>query len=298
MAGKKKRGLGRGLDALLGPGIDGFEASGTDASGQAGDAGGLRELPVERLRPGKYQPRSSFSAESVSELAASIRARGIMQPIVVRSVEPQGYEIIAGERRWRAAQQAGLDRVPVLVRDVDDEAALAMSLIENIQREDLNALDQARALTRLTDEFQFTHQQIAAAIGKSRSAITNLLRLTSLAEPVADMLMRGDLEMGHARALLTLETSAQVGVARKVVKNGLSVRQTEEMVRRYIQPGKPAVRPVVDADTRRLEENLSHKLGQPVQVRHTRKGHGRLIISYGSLDELDGILSRIGYEEN
>ncbi len=290
----KKRGLGRGLDALLGP-----DKNTPEPEPEPTTSDGLKEIPVEHIKPGKYQPRSNFSPESIGELAASIKAQGIMQPIVVRPIGggDNQFEIIAGERRWRAAQQAGLEKVPVVIRHVDDEAAIAMSLIENIQREDLNPLEEARALERLIDEFQFTHQEVAEAVGKSRSAVTNTLRLSHLAEPVADMLMHGDLEMGHARALLTLEPAVQINVARTVVDKGLNVRQTEEMVRRLGQPAKEVGKPAVDADTRRLEDNLSQNLGQPVQIRHTKKGKGRLIINYSSLDELDGILSRMGYEE-
>lgn len=291
----KKRGLGRGLDALLGP--ERQQASETPAGSAAPE--GLREIPVERVRPGKYQPRSGFSSESVAELAASIKAQGIMQPIVVRPLDSKNFEIVAGERRWRAAQQAGLEKVPAVVRQVDDQATIAMSLIENIQREDLNPLEEARAFARLIDEFQFTHQKVADAVGKSRATVTNALRLLShLAEPVAEMLARGDLEMGHARALLPLEQSAQISAAEKVVNKGLNVRQTEEMVRQLSQPAKPPTEPQVDADTRRLEDNLSRTLGQPVRIRHTKAGRGKLVINYSSLDELDGILSRMGYRES
>jgi ParB family chromosome partitioning protein len=283
----KKRGLGRGLEALL-PKDDKPKAAST----------GIDEIPVEWIRPGKFQPRTYFAEEAIAELAASIKAQGMMQPIVVRPLGEDSFEIIAGERRWRAAQHAGMEKVPVVVRPVDDESALAMSLIENIQREDLNPLEEATALQRLIDEFRFTHQEVADAVGRSRSAVTNTLRLIHLAESVADMLTHGDIEMGHARALLTLETDEQAGIARTIVSKGLNVRQTEEMVRNLGKP-KPSGRKKSepDADTRRLEQSLGQTLGQPVQIRHSSKGQGKLIVSYSSLDELDGILSKMGYQE-
>jgi ParB family transcriptional regulator, chromosome partitioning protein len=283
----KKRGLGRGLDALLPKKVK-----------AAPPETGLEEVPIEFIQPGKYQPRTYFSEESIAELSDSIKAQGVIQPIILRPIGDDRYEIIAGERRWRAAQHAGLEKVPAVIRKVDDESALAMSLIENIQREDLNPLEEATALQRLIDDFQFTHQEVADAVGKSRSAVTNTLRLTHLAPPVAEMLVAGDLEMGHARALLTLEVSGQVEIAKQVVARGLNVRQTEELVRAV---GKTApitgAKPGQDADTRRLEQNLGQTLGQPVQIKHTKKGSGRLVISYSSLDELDGILAKMGYQE-
>lgn len=283
----KKRGLGRGLDALL-----------PKREKAAPLKTGLEEVPIEFIQAGKYQPRTYFADESIAELSDSIKAQGMIQPIILRPIADDRYEIIAGERRWRAAQLAGLEKVPAVIRTVDDESALAMSLIENIQREDLNPLEEATALQRLIDEFQFTHQEVADAVGKSRSAVTNTLRLTHLAAPVAEMLVAGDLEMGHARALLTLVTTDQVEVARQVVARGLNVRQTEELVR---NAGKTALtssgKPQQDADTRRLEQNLGQTLGQPVQIKHTRKGAGKMVISYSSLDELDGILSKMGYQE-
>ena len=285
----KKRGLGRGLDALL-PKENKTEAKG---SGSA-----LDEVPVEWIRPGRYQPRTHFSEESIEELAESIRAQGVMQPIVLRPLDNDRYEIIAGERRWRAAQRAGMEKIPAVIRRVDDESALAMSLIENIQREDLNPLEEATALQRLIDEFQFTHQEVAEAVGRSRSAVTNTLRLTQIAKPVADMLVRGDLEMGHVRALLTLVQDEQIEVARTIVSRGLNVRQTEALVRNLGKPSPSSGQPAGgDADTRRLEQNLGQQIGQPVRVVHSKKGKGRLIISYNSLDELDGVLSQIGYRE-
>jgi len=283
----KKRGLGRGLDALLPKKVKAVPPE-----------TGLEEVPIEFIQPGKYQPRTYFAEESIAELSDSIKAQGVIQPIILRPIGDDRYEIIAGERRWRAAQHAGLEKVPAVIRKVDDESALAMSLIENIQREDLNPLEEATALQRLIDDFQFTHQEVADAVGKSRSAVTNTLRLTHLAPPVAEMLVAGDLEMGHARALLTLEVSGQVEIAKQVVARGLNVRQTEELVR---AAGKTApttgAKSGQDADTRRLEQNLGQTLGQPVQIKHTKKGSGKLVISYSSLDELDGILAKMGYQE-
>jgi len=283
----KKRGLGRGLDALL-----------PKKAELAPPKTGLEEIPIEFIQPGKYQPRVYFAEESIAELSDSIKAQGIIQPIVLRPIANDRYEIIAGERRWRAAQLAGLAKVPAVIRTVDDDSALAMSLIENIQREDLNPLEEATALQRLIDDFQFTHQEVADAVGKSRSAVTNTLRLTQLSPPVAEMLVAGDLEMGHARALLTLEAKEQVVVAKQVVVRGLNVRQTEELIRaaRKVAVDGP-VKPAQDADTKRLEQNLGQTLGQPVQIKHSRKGAGKLVISYSSLDELDGILSKMGYKE-
>jgi|TARA_B110000091_G_scaffold211257_1_gene255558 ParB family chromosome partitioning protein len=283
----KKRGLGRGLNAML-----------PKKEEVAPPKTGLDEIPIEFIQPGKYQPRTYFAEESIAELSDSIKAQGVIQPIVLRPIGDDRYEIIAGERRWRAAQLAGIEKIPAVIRTVDDESALAMSLIENIQREDLNPLEEATALQRLIDDFQFTHQEVADAVGKSRSAVTNTLRLTQLALPVAEMLVAGDLEMGHARALLTLEVNEQVAVAKQVVARGLNVRQTEELVRAAGKTaGATGVKPARDADTRRLEQNLGQTLGQPVQIRHTKKGTGKLVISYSSLDELDGILSKMGYQE-
>ena len=283
----KKKGLGRGMNAMI-PKKDEVAPPKT----------GLEEIPIEFIQPGKYQPRTYFAEESIAELSDSIKAQGVIQPIVLRPIGDDRYEIIAGERRWRAAQLAGIEKIPAVIRTVDDESALAMSLIENIQREDLNPLEEATALQRLIDDFQFTHQEVADAVGKSRSAVTNTLRLTQLAPPVAEMLVAGDLEMGHARALLTLEVNGQVAVAKQVVARGLNVRQTEELVRAAGKTaGGAGVKPGQDADTRRLEQSLGQTLGQPVQIRHTKKGTGKLVISYSSLDELDGILSKMGYQE-
>lgn len=284
----KKRGLGRGLDVLLG----------SDANVKAAPSGQrLEEVPVEWIKPGKYQPRKHMDEDSLDELAASIRAQGVMQPIVLRPVGEQRYEIIAGERRWRACQRAGLEKVPAVIRDVSDESAVAIALIENIQREDLNPMEQAVALQRLLDEFDMTHQQVAEAVGKSRVSVTNYLRLLNLGETVAAMLARGDIEMGHARALLGLTDDRQLEIARLIVDRSLSVRQTEVLVRRAVggsAASKAAGSKPGDPDTRQLERRLSTHLGQPVAIQHTQKGKGKLVISYNSLDELDGILSRFG----
>ena len=257
----KKRGLGRGLDTLL-------PKKETVAPQQIG----LEEVPIEFIQPGKYQPRTYFAEESIAELRDSIKAQGIIQPVVLRSIADDRYEIIAGERRWRAAQLAGMEKIPAVIRKVDDESAISMSLIENIQREDLNPLEEATALQRLIDDFQFTHQEVAEAVGKSRSAVTNTLRLIQLAQPVAEMLVAGDLEMGHARALLTLGVTQQIEVAKQVVARALNVRQTEELVRAVGRTiDKTIVKPGQDADTTRLEQNLGRALGQPVHIRHTKK---------------------------
>jgi ParB family chromosome partitioning protein len=282
----KRRGLGRGLDALLG--------SETKASTQASKPG-LDEIPIEWIQPGKYQPRQVINDEALQELANSIRVQGVMQPIVLRSVSENRYEIIAGERRWRATQLAGLDRIPAVIKEVNDESAVAMSLIENIQREDLNPMEEALALQRLIEEFDLTHQQVADAVGKSRTAVTNFLRLINLSPEVAQMLVHGDIEMGHARALLSLSADQQSSVAREVSARQLNVRQAEAMVRKLMS-GSQGKKPtnVVDADTRRLENRLSTTIGQPVTIHHSAKGKGRLVISYSSLDELDGILGRFG----
>ena len=285
----KKRRLGRGLDALLPK-----EARVPTHPHRSG----LEEIPLEFIRPGKYQPRSSFTEDSITELAASVKTRGVIQPIVVRPLAENSFEIIAGERRWRAAQQAGLEKIPTMVVAVTDESALAMSLVENIQREDLNPLEEATALQRLVDEFQLTHEEIAEAVGRSRSSVTNTMRLTYLAGPVAEMLARGEIDMGHARALLTLDTHAQETVAKTIVARGLNVRQTETLVRNLgSKPTTGRKSPGKNPDIRRLEGKLGQSLGQPVEIKHTNKGKGKLIINYNSLDELDGILARMGYEE-
>lgn len=281
----KLKGLGRGLDALLE----------TDAGD--GAAGGERQatLRVDQLQRGRYQPRTKMDEESLQELAASIRTQGLMQPILVRPIDGDRYEIIAGERRWRAARIAGLLEVPVLVREVPDSAALAMALIENIQRENLNPLEEAGGVQRLVTEFKLTHQQAADAIGRSRAATTNLLRLLNLQKPVQQLVFDGKLEMGHARALLALEGQRQESVARRVAERGLSVRMTEQLVNKVLHP-KPGARrkvPRSDRDIARLEEELSGDLGTTVEIRPGKKGAGKLVISYSSLEHLEDLLSRI-----
>jgi ParB family chromosome partitioning protein len=277
----KQKGLGRGLDALL-------------AANNTPDAQRQDMLAVGALQPGKYQPRTRMDPGSLEELAASIKAQGLIQPISVRPVDSGRFEIIAGERRWRAAQIAGLAEVPVLIRDIPDDAALAMSLIENIQREDLNPLEEAAGIQRLIDEFEMTHQQAADAVGRSRSAASNLLRLLQLAKPAQDMLMAGDIEMGHARSLLPLSKSEQGRIAALVADKGYSVRETERLVARELNP--PAKRgrdKKPDRDLLRLEEELSDRLGATVKISANRKGGGSLTIRFGSLDQLDGLLSRL-----
>lgn len=300
----KRKGLGRGLDALLGAGSAAKPADAVKSALQAGlqesagsvSEGGLMEIPVEFLQRGKYQPRRDMQQEALQELADSIRVQGVMQPIVVRPVGDKRYEIIAGERRWRATQLAGLDKIPAVVRDVSDEAAIAMALIENLQREDLNPVEEAVALKRLQDEFGLTHQEIAEAVGKSRAAVSNALRLLNLTPDVCTMLERGDLEMGHARCLLPLSPQDQQIVARRIVAKGLSVRQAEALVRSLQTEKESSVeRKSVSADLAALQEGLSEKIGVPVLVQHTAKGGGRLVLKYNSLDELDGILNHLGY---
>jgi len=280
----KMKGLGRGLDALL---------AGSDAKPEDE----LRNLPVDRLKPGKYQPRTHMDQASLAELAASIKAQGIMQPILVRAVDKtpgaERYEIVAGERRWRAAQLAGLAEVPVLVRGIPDEQALAMALIENIQRENLNPLEEAQGLQRLIDEFGLTHQQAADAVGRSRPAASNLLRLLQLTAPVQEMLVNGQLDMGHARALLPVSSGQQVGLAQRIVQKGLSVRETERLVQQLLNPPKAVPEKVVDRDLLRLQEQLSDGLGTNVAIRSNKKGAGRVTIEFASLDQLDGLIFRL-----
>ena len=286
----KKRGLGRGLDALL----SGATASVLQEEAVKADQRELQHLPLDIIQRGKYQPRRDMDPVALEELARSIRAQGLMQPIVVRPIADNRYEIIAGERRWRASQQAGLERIPALVRNIPDEAAIAMALIENIQRENLSPIEEAMALQRLQQEFQLTQQQVADAVGKSRVSVANLLRLIALPEEIKTMLAHGDLEMGHARALLGLPASKQVEGARHVVARGLTVRQTEALVRQWLNK-KEAVEPSekADPDIMRLEQRLAERLGAPVQIRHGQKGKGQLVIRYSSLDELQGVLAHI-----
>ncbi|KAA6181745.1 ParB/RepB/Spo0J family partition protein [Thiohalocapsa marina] len=299
MSTAKKRGLGRGLDALLGgsreldPGSDETTGVGETA---AAPVGVVDAVPVDQIERGRYQPRREFDADSLRELAESIAAQGVIQPIVVRRIAPQRYEIIAGERRWRASQQAGLETIPVVIRDVDEQTALAIALIENIQRDDLTPLEEAGALQRLLHEFGLTHQQIAEAVGKSRTTVTNLLRLIELETEVKGLLDAGRLEMGHARALLGLKGDAQTLAARQVVSRGLSVRETERLVRRLQAEGVSRSTPIrtePDPDIRRLQDDLTERLGARVAIQHGTRGTGKLVIAYNSLDELDGILAHI-----
>src|SRR5471032_1655770 len=292
MATKKLKGLGRGLDALLGGDGDLNNAA----------PGTPSELPVSQIQVGKYQPRTRMDEGGLQELAASIKTQGIMQPILVRPVGTDTltgqikYEIIAGERRFRAAQIAGLDVLPVLVRDVDDQAAAAMALIENMQREDLNPLEEAQGIHRLITDFSFTHEQAATAVGRSRSAVSNLLRLMNLAAPVQTMLMAGDIDMGHARALLAVDAASQINLANQVVAKRLSVRETEKLVTRTIEEAANPVEPrqkEKSGDIARLEEELSDTLATPVVFKMGNKGRGQLVIDFADLDVLDGVLARL-----
>lgn len=277
----KSKGLGRGLDALLGGDKE-----------QARQAEELGLLSVAALKPGKYQPRTRMGQEALAELAQSIMVRGVIQPILVRPVSGTQYEILAGERRWRAAKMAGLNEVPVIIRQVTDDAALGIGLIENIQREDLNAMEEAAGIQRLVDEFKLTHEEAAKAVGRSRSAVTNLLRLLDLSQPVQDMVMEGKLEMGHARALLGLAKSRQVEVANQVAAKGLSVRETERLARISTEgPKRGHAAKRVDPDTRRLQDELAEALGTAVSIKAGKKGKGTLAIAYSSLDQLDQIVA-------
>jgi ParB family chromosome partitioning protein len=292
MVTKKAKGLGRGLDALLGGSSDIVEAA-------PSVAGAPSALQVTQMQAGKYQPRTRMDEGALNELAASIKAQGLMQPILVRSIGPGKYEIIAGERRFRAAQIAGLEEVPVLVKDVDDQAAAAMALIENIQREDLNPLEEAQGIQRLIGDFHFTHEQAAEAVGRSRSAVSNLLRLLNLAKPVQTMLMAGDIDMGHARALLAVDSATQIALANQIVAKRLSVREAEKLVvQTNIEPslnrkkdGKEKSR-----DITRLEEELSDALATPVTIKLGAKNKGQLIISFSDLDALDGVIAKLRVE--
>ena len=276
----KPKGLGRGLDALLG------------ASDEAPHES-LLSLPVGRIRPGRYQPRTKMDQQALAELAASIRLQGLMQPLLVRPVDRDRYELIAGERRWRAAQMAGLEEVPALVREVPDEAALAMSLIENIQRENLNPMEEAAGLQRLVEEFRMTHEQAADSVGRSRSATTNLLRLLKLAKPVQEMLMEGALEMGHARALLALDGARQIEAANRVAAKRLSVREAEALVQQLLRDRTARARKKADRDLARLEEEVSERLGTTVEIRPGRKGSGKLLLHYSSLEHLEELLKKL-----
>ncbi len=287
----KKRGLGRGLDALLG----GANTAQEEANSGSNKVDGITHLPVDVIERGRYQPRRDFNPELLQELADSIAAQGVVQPIVVRPIETEGrYEIIAGERRWRASQQAGLDEIPVVIRDVPDQTAMAMALIENIQRDDLNPLEEAEALHRLLHEFELTHEKIAQAVGKSRTTVTNLLRLLELNSDVKELIYERQIEMGHARALLGLKERAQSDAAKQVVAGRLSVRETEKMVRKLLDGPKATTvaktAPQQDPNVRRLQDELSDKLGARVSLQQAGSGKGKLVISYNSLDELEGIL--------
>jgi len=283
---RRPKGLGRGLDALLG---------GEGATLLAEPAGSPQMLALARLRPGRYQPRTRMDPDALADLADSIRAQGVIQPILVRPVADDSYEIIAGERRYRAAQIAGLTEVPVLVKPVADEAALAIALIENIQREDLNALEQAHGVQRLIEEFGFTHEQAAQAIGRSRSATTNLLRLLNLAGPVQQLLMDGALDMGHARALLALQPSDQIQLGQHIAARALSVREAEALVERALRPARPRAgrHPAADRDLIRLQEELSDALGTTVAIRVAAKGRGQIRIDFAGLDQLQGLIDRL-----
>jgi len=278
-----KRGLGRGLDALLG-----------DVAAAKESSSPSHTLPIEHLQRGKFQPRKDMNPEKLQELADSIKAQGIIQPIVVRKLSQDKYEIVAGERRWRAAQLAGLQQVPVVVKDIDDRATMAIALIENIQRQDLNPLEEAEALRRLLDEFTMTHQQIADAVGKSRVTVTNLLRLMDLHPEVKKLLVSGQLEMGHARALLSLDAAKQVAAAQKIAREGLTVRMAEKLVKDAQTEPKTQKTKTIDHDTLRLQNELTAKLGAKVVIEHKDNGAGKLVIAYSTLEELDGILEQIG----
>ena len=275
----KPKGLGRGLDALLG-------------ADDAPRRESLGTLDAALIRPGRYQPRSRMDEQALSELANSIRTQGLLQPVVVRPVEG-GYELIAGERRWRAAQMAGLKQVPAIVREVPDDAAMVMALIENIQREDLNPMEEAAGVQRLIDEFRMTHEQAADAVGRSRSATTNLLRLLKLARPVQEALMRGAIEMGHARALLPLDPARQIEVANRIGAKGLSVREAEALVQALLRGPAAPTRKRTDRDLARLEEEVSQRLGTTVEIKAARKGRGKIVLHYSSLDHLEALLKRL-----
>jgi ParB family chromosome partitioning protein len=300
---KRKTGLKRGLDALLGAktqanqaakrAVDGQSATQGTVTGEPKD-GDLRNIPVEFLKPGKYQPRRDIGDEGLEELASSIKAQGVIQPIVIRPIGKDSYEIIAGERRWRATQKAGLAEIPAIIKDVPDEAAIAMSLIENIQRENLNAIDEALALQRLMQEFELTQQEVADAVGKSRTTVTNLIRLLGLNEDTRTLLERGDIEMGHARALLSLDGDEQTQAGRLVAEKGYSVRETEALVRKLLNPLPVKEKLTKSRDVERLEMTLSEHIGSAVKIEYNKKGKGKLVIAYSSLDELDGILNKMG----
>ncbi|MFM5676769.1 ParB/RepB/Spo0J family partition protein [Aeromonas veronii] len=299
----KKRGLGKGLDALLSTSTAARQKQvmsdqRTEEAMAPTNQGELRKLPVEWLQSGKYQPRKDMSQDALEELANSIRAQGVIQPIVVRPLGEQSFEIIAGERRWRASQLARLEVVPCIVKDVPDEAAVAIALIENIQREDLNAIEEAVALQRLLTEFELTHQQVAEAVGKSRTTVTNLLRLNQLNDDVKRFVEHGDLDMGHARALLALSGQAQSELAKLVAQKGLTVRDTEKLVQKALEPAKARVEPARDPQIGYLERQLAEKIGNQVQLQPGKRDSGKLVISYKNLSDLDRILGYFGVSES
>ncbi|MEE9708617.1 ParB/RepB/Spo0J family partition protein [Aeromonas veronii] len=299
----KKRGLGKGLDALLSTSTAARQKQvmsdqRTEEAMAPTNQGELRKLPVEWLQSGKYQPRKDMSQDALEELANSIRAQGVIQPIVVRPLGEQSFEIIAGERRWRASQLARLEVVPCIVKDVPDEAAVAIALIENIQREDLNAIEEAVALQRLLTEFELTHQQVAEAVGKSRTTVTNLLRLNQLNDDVKRFVEHGDLDMGHARALLALSGQAQSELAKLVAQKGLTVRDTEKLVQKALEPAKARVEPASDPQIGYLERQLAEKIGNQVQLQPGKRDSGKLVISYENLSDLDRILGYFGVSES
>lgn len=290
---QKKNPLGRNLSSMLSKSA--LQNAAENAESEAGrDV--LKTLPLDLISPGPYQPRSIFDMDRLEELADSIRNQGVIQPVVVRSKGDKEYELIAGERRWRAAQMAGIDDIPAIIRDVPDEIAIAMALVENIQREDLNPIEEARALRRLVDEFQMTHQEAGDAVGRSRSAVSNLMRLLELSEEVRELVDARHLEMGHARALLTLESTLQAQAAREVVRKGLSVRETEQLVRRMKNPPVQKAR-TLDPDVQRLQDRLSEKLCAKVKLSSGTRGKGKVVIAYNSVDELEGILEQMGLSE-
>lgn len=288
----KKRGLGKGLDALL-SNSHAASKKHTEEVVVVDKKEELIHLDLDLLQPGKYQPRKDMSPEALEELAHSIRNQGIIQPIVVRPVSNNQYEIIAGERRWRASQLAGVEKIPCIVKTVPDDAAIAIALIENIQREDLNAMEEAIALQRLMQEFELTHQQVADVVGKSRASVSNLLRLNGLNEPVKRLLEYGDIDMGHARALLAIEGEEQTNLARLVAAKELTVRETERLINQTLNPPKPVETTTKDQDVCRLEQQLIERLGAKVSIAHSSKGKGKIVINYQNLAELDGILSKI-----
>lgn len=291
MSTTKKRSLNIGLSKML------SQANVMVSSAAANES--LRQIPLELIQPGAFQPRHDFNEQSLQELADSIRAQGILQPIVLRQVKPQQYEIIAGERRWRAAQIAGLAVVPALIKEISNQAALAIGLIENIQREDLNALEEAKALLRLIEEFNLTHEEVAKSVGKSRAMVSNLLRLLQLDDHVKTLLAHGDIEMGHARAILALPTQKQRIAAEQIIHKQLSVRETEKLVKQLLEPGqkKKIFNTKINPNLVKLQETLSSSLGAPVRFLHKKSGAGKLIIDYSNLDILDGILKKIGLSD-